>query len=66
MRPRACRDLSTGGQSGFGGGNPFLSTVPGSPHSPSHRVLTRALQRQIVTSHFTDDKTKGLEVKSQA
>lgn len=66
LRPRACRDLGIGGRLGFGGGwDHFLSTGPGSLHSLSHCVFTRALQRQIVTSQFTDDKTEPQEVKSQ-
>lgn len=49
-----------------GYGSHLLGTILGSQHSPSHCIFTGTLQRQIITSHFIDEETQALEVKSQA
>lgn len=47
-----------------GCGSPFLSTVLDSQHSHSPYIFTRTLQRQVTTSHSTEEETESLKVKS--
>ena len=65
VRPGAHRDLSIGVLGPWRGcGSHFLSTILGSQHSPSPCFFTRTLQRQVITSRFTEEETEPLEVKS--